>query len=229
MIHTTLYFVRHGQTDANVAAARSNEAHDSNMPLNRVGARQAAAVARELEKLTPAAIITSPLLRARQTAGQIAMYHPTVPLIEMADLAERSIGTVANRSWHRLFDVDENIQPEGGESVRDFLTRLYRAYCSIATDYAGQTVIVVAHGGGHHALYASMPMIYRGAAICAVSCLIMARRGGIQFGRILRQRVVSYKSTEHLITGCVLTIVLVRLPDYVLYPLRRIVASRQGD
>lgn len=154
MIHTTLYFVRHGQTDANVAAARSNEAHDSNVPLNHVGAGQAAAVARELEKLTPAVIITSPLLRARQTAGQIAMYHPTVPLIEMADLAERSIGTVANRSWHRLFDVDENIQPEGGESVRDFLTRLYRAYCSIATDYAGQTVIVVAHGGGHHALYA---------------------------------------------------------------------------
>ena len=120
MIYTTLYFVRHGQTDANIAAAQSNETHDSNVPLNRVGAGQAAAVARELEKLTPAAIITSPLLRARQTAGQIAMYHPTVPLIEMADLAERSIGTVANRSWHRLFDVDENIQPEGGESVRDF-------------------------------------------------------------------------------------------------------------
>jgi len=47
MIHTTLYFVRHGQTDANVAAARSNEAHDSNVPLNRVGVGQAAAVARE--------------------------------------------------------------------------------------------------------------------------------------------------------------------------------------
>ena len=154
MIHTTLYFVRHGQTDANIAAAQSNEAHDSNMPLNRVGVQQATAVARELQKLTPAVIITSPLLRARQTAEQIATYHPTVPLIEMADLAERSIGTVANRSWHRLFDVDENIQPEGGESVRVFLTRLYRAYCSIATDYAGQTVIVVAHGGGYHALYA---------------------------------------------------------------------------
>lgn len=84
----------------------------------------------------------------------------------MADLAERSIGTVANRSWHRLFDVDENIQPEGGESVRDFLTRLYRAYCSIATDYAGQTVIVVAHGGGHHALYAyAHDLPWRGAAV----------------------------------------------------------------
>ncbi|MDO4661059.1 MAG: histidine phosphatase family protein [Candidatus Saccharibacteria bacterium] len=125
MIHTTLYFVRHGQTDANIVAAQSNEAYDSNMPLNRVGAGQATAVARELEKLTPVAIITSPLLRARQTAKQIAMYHPIVPLIEMTYLAERSIGTVANRSWHRLFDVDENIQPEGGESVRDFLTRIY--------------------------------------------------------------------------------------------------------
>lgn len=212
MLHTTLYFVRHGQTDANVAAAQSNEAHDSNVPLNHVGVQQAAAVARELEKLTPAAIITSPLLRARQTAGQIATYHPTVPLIEMADLAERSIGTVANRSWHRLFDVDENIQPEGGESVRDFLTRLYRAYCSIATDYAGQTVIVVAHGGGHHALYAYAHDL--------------PRRGGIQFGRILHQRVVSYKSSKRLITGCVLTTVLVPLSGYVLYLLRRILASR---
>ena len=57
----------------------------------------------------------------------------------------------------------------------------------------------------------------------------MARRGGIQFGRTLRQRVVSYKSMERLITECVLTTVLVRLPGYVLYLLRRIVASQQGD
>jgi len=52
----------------------------------------------------------------------------------MADLAERSIGTVANRSWHRLFDVDENILGRIFEQSISDLEELKNDALGIETD-----------------------------------------------------------------------------------------------
>ena len=59
---TYIYLVRHGQ-----ASARFDEAYDPG--LDEVGLAQALAIAKELTPLGPLPVLTSPLLRARQTAS----------------------------------------------------------------------------------------------------------------------------------------------------------------
>jgi len=56
--------------------------------------------------------------------------------------------------WQDLFDFDKNIQIENGESLDDFFTRIYQAIDSLKSKYANKSVLIVAHGGPQHALYA---------------------------------------------------------------------------
>jgi broad specificity phosphatase PhoE len=65
-----LVFVRHGQTDANrdgVLLGRLDP------PLNDAGREQAAVVAARVALLTPARVVTSPLVRAVETAEIVAV------------------------------------------------------------------------------------------------------------------------------------------------------------
>ena len=65
-----LVFVRHGQTDANrngVLLGRLD------VPLNDAGREQAAVVATRVALLAPARIVTSPLVRAADTAQIVAV------------------------------------------------------------------------------------------------------------------------------------------------------------
>src|SRR3954452_9692626 len=77
----TLWLVRHGQSTGNVAHAAAAaalaerldlETRDMDVPLSDLGHEQAARVGRWLATLDPAeqptAVLTSPYLRARQTA-----------------------------------------------------------------------------------------------------------------------------------------------------------------
>ena len=58
-----VYFVRHGETDGNVA--RRHQHHDT--ALNEIGIEQAKKVASEITNLKPTHLITSTQLRAVQT------------------------------------------------------------------------------------------------------------------------------------------------------------------
>jgi 2,3-bisphosphoglycerate-dependent phosphoglycerate mutase len=68
-LKTRLLLVRHGRTDWNIAGRFQGQ---HNTPLNDLGYRQAAAVARRLAAERPAAIYTSDLARACDTANAIA-------------------------------------------------------------------------------------------------------------------------------------------------------------
>jgi broad specificity phosphatase PhoE len=89
---TRLYLVRHGR-----AAAGWNT--DPDPGLDEIGMKQAAAVAQRLAPLGPLAIITSPLLRCRQTASfladvwereaQVESAVAEIPSPEGVDMADR--------------------------------------------------------------------------------------------------------------------------------------------
>ena len=85
-----LYFIRHGETDDN----RDNLwMGRKDLPLNQTGVRQAKAAAEEIARMPIELIMTSPLLRARQTAELIAEQHPGVPAVRVAEwLTERDFG-----------------------------------------------------------------------------------------------------------------------------------------
>ena len=76
--------VRHGQTDENVSGKISGQGP---APLNARGKEQAQAAADVLTALGASRILTSPIVRARQTADILAA-RLQVDIEEMRDLRE---------------------------------------------------------------------------------------------------------------------------------------------
>ena len=74
---TRLYLVRHGRASAGWDT-------DPDPGLDEIGARQAAAVASRLNGFGPMPILTSPLLRCRQTAAELARLWAIEPVVEPA-------------------------------------------------------------------------------------------------------------------------------------------------
>jgi broad specificity phosphatase PhoE len=66
----TLLLVRHGQTEWNALGLMQGQT--AHIPLTELGHAQAAAAAAELAGIRPGALISSDLLRARQTADHCA-------------------------------------------------------------------------------------------------------------------------------------------------------------
>lgn len=152
---TTLLIIRHGETAANVAGAFQGIGDD---PLNDRGQAQAEALARRLatDVYRLAAVVSSPLRRAQQTAQRIAVASGNPSVQVDTDLAEYHLGEWdgltyqqlrhEKRLWERMA-ADPNFAPPGGESAVQFATRVVRSLRRIAAGHAGQTVAVVSHGG----------------------------------------------------------------------------------
>jgi len=162
-----LYFLRHGETDWN-AEGRLQGRQD--VPLNAIGAAQAARAGRKLKKLLaprgekPQAISfqCSPLLRTRQTLRLVRAEMGLPP--EGSEIDERLIEFTFGRweglTWPevcardpdlaRAREADKwNFTPPGGESYAELAVRLEPW---LAAQEAPS--VVVSHGGVARALMA---------------------------------------------------------------------------
>jgi probable phosphoglycerate mutase len=151
---TVLALVRHGQSEGNVSGAIGGH---SATPLTDLGHRQAHHTARALAgDFTPGVVISSDLLRARQTAIPIAQACG-VELVLDPRLRERSLGVLDGMSfeqaeaaepdvWRRLRARDPDACPPGGETVDAVFTRVSQVIDDIARAHAGGRVVVVSHG-----------------------------------------------------------------------------------
>ncbi len=165
-MRTTLYLVRHGETDYN--RRRILQGRCINSSLNATGRRQARALARRLAGVPLDAVYTSTLDRAAQTAEIVLEGRAPVPLFRLPGLDEMSWGVYEGRpatdDMQRYLDAmyarwaagvfDEPV--EGGESILDVQTRALEALDHITARHAGQTVLVVAHGRLLRVLLASV-------------------------------------------------------------------------
>lgn len=88
MTITTICLVRHGQTDWNAQGKLQGQ---TDIPLNELGKIQARQCGEFLMKEDWDVIITSPLIRARETADIIAHYMD-VPVIEKIEFIEKNFG-----------------------------------------------------------------------------------------------------------------------------------------
>jgi len=144
---TTLLLVRHGETDWN--AEGKLQGH-SDRPLNDFGRRQANALADRLAGDDVAAIYSSDLSRAKETA-EILGARVGVPVVVDPDLREKNWG-----NWEGLTG-DERIHVEfEGESTKDHRERVLRAVERIAERHPGQRVVVVTHGGSLRRIQAAV-------------------------------------------------------------------------
>ncbi len=158
-----LVLVRHGETAWNRDRRIQGQL---DTPLNDEGLRQARAAARRLaidarraraDGAAPIALVTSDLLRCRQTAEPIAAALGVEPSFD-ARLRERHFGVFQGRTFTEILRDDAtraarwqardpDLEVEGGESLRVFARRAEDALASLAAAHAGRTLVVVTHGG----------------------------------------------------------------------------------
>jgi broad specificity phosphatase PhoE len=147
----SILWIRHGETALN--AARVVQPADT--PLSPRGLAQAAAVAAHLHGLRPAALLSSDLPRARQTADAVSR-ATGLPVITDSCLRERNFGALRGRSWDSLgFEVAALQEaPDGGESMADFHARAAQAWQAVVArrSVLAGPLVVVSHGLLIHAL-----------------------------------------------------------------------------
>ena len=152
---TTLYLIRHGATDANLARPYILQGRGVDLNLNATGRAQAAAVGEFLKTRKLNHVYCSVLKRAVETAQAVAHPHGFEPE-RLEDITECNVGQWEGMDWDsialkhpeefRLFNEDPAESPYlGGECYRDVLTRVAPAFQCLLEKHAGETIAVVAH------------------------------------------------------------------------------------
>jgi ribonuclease H / adenosylcobalamin/alpha-ribazole phosphatase len=182
---TEVLLLRHGQT---ALTAQKRYAGVTDPPLDETGQEQATAAAERLASAGLDAIVSSPLLRARQTAGEVAAacglpvevdegfretdFGPWEALT-FAEVRERWPSELA--AWL----ADPLATPPGAESFTDSSARAQGALDRVLADRPGQRVLVVSHVGPIKSLIRAVlgappSAVFRMhldvAALCEIAC-----------------------------------------------------------
>ncbi len=160
---TRLVLVRHGQTAYNAEVRFMGQL---DVPLDEIGRIQAQAVARRLSGERPAAMYSSGLSRAFDTASAIRSAIPSHPELRIdGRLTEGHFGLWQGKTYDSLkindaqrlreWETDRmNAAPPEGESLGDIAKRVQAAYNDIMAENQDKSVIIVGHGGSLQVLIA---------------------------------------------------------------------------
>ena len=190
----TLYIVRHGQTVDNLE--NRIQGH-TDSPLTDLGLRQAEAVAGRLASESFAAIYSSDLGRAVQTAEIVALRHglpvQTTPLLRESNLGVAEGLTVAEfaERWpeeNRLWRMDSSKhRPPGAETIEHVVDRCGEfIQQALAEHKDGDKLAVIAHSGSQRGLMCAafgLPVsLYRalGTANASVSLMDVGDRPSLK-------------------------------------------------
>jgi broad specificity phosphatase PhoE len=149
---TRLLLLRHGQTQLSTERRYSGR---GNPALTDAGQRQAEAAAQHLgPRGGIAAVITSPLQRAYDTAAKAAKALGLDVTVD-DDLIETDFGAWEGLTFseaaekdpdlHRKWLRDTSVTPPEGESFDSVAQRVHRVRGRIISEHAGETVLVVSH------------------------------------------------------------------------------------
>ena len=153
-----LYICRHGQTEGNVKHIVQGAGID--MPLIENGRQQAGRLKETMSLLNLPVIYCSRMKRARETAAIVASFNQAevVPVPGLEEIhygkAEGIFISEMQEKYKAQLDLIHDVKNPGfmdaripgGESVRDSLSRAYKAFDEIKSRGA-QKAIVVMHGG----------------------------------------------------------------------------------
>jgi probable phosphoglycerate mutase len=148
---TVTLLLRHGQTPMSV---QKRYAGRSDIPLTDIGLQQAAAAAKRLASAGIDVIVASPLLRARQTAGEVAA-TTGAPVVTDDGFRETDFGAWEGLTFAEVRErwpaevsawlADPAVPPPDGESFAEVSERVAGALQRVLADRAGQTVLIVSH------------------------------------------------------------------------------------
>jgi probable phosphoglycerate mutase len=152
---TELILIRHGETAWNRERRMQGQ---TDTPLSDTGRAQAEAAGRRLARHPFAALYSSDLARAWDTAAAIARAHVNDHDIRREPaLRERTFGVFEGLTYdemaqrypdeHARFSArDPDYAMPGGESPRQFFKRSLACLEAIARAHEGESVVVVTHG-----------------------------------------------------------------------------------
>ena len=167
-----LYFVRHGETDFNIAHRLQGRYETSINARGREQAKHCAGVlsdlfARAQRQPADCTYVSSPLKRARET---MAIVRATLGLDATAYAVDDRLQEISYGDWEGLTlpeisardpkllaSRDQNkwdFRPPGGESYRDVAARVAAWYATVTRD-----TVIAAHGGIARALLANFGIL----------------------------------------------------------------------
>lgn len=150
-----LYIVRHGQTDYNKMGIIQGV---SDIPLNETGVRQAEKLKLTIDKLNIDLVISSPLVRTKQTAT-ILVKNRKIKIIYDNRLLERGFGILEGKGieeydapsyWN--YKLDYNIG-ENVEKISQLFIRTNNFLQDIKSKYQDKNILIVSHGATIRALH----------------------------------------------------------------------------
>ncbi|HVV10778.1 bifunctional RNase H/acid phosphatase [Amycolatopsis sp.] len=152
---TRMLLLRHGQTAMSIDRRYSGR---GDVPLTDLGRQQAAAAAKRLAGMDllrdGAAVVASPLMRAKQTAQAVAdaiggrvETHQGLLETDFGEWEGLTFKEAAERDpeLHSKWLGDPSVRPPGGESFDATYKRVLKARDELVEQYAGQTIVVVSH------------------------------------------------------------------------------------
>jgi broad specificity phosphatase PhoE len=156
---TRILLARHGETDWNREGRFQGHADP---PLNGTGRAQAVDLSVTLMADELAAVYSSPLRRALETAEVVAAPHGLEP-VQLDSLREIDVGSWQGLTraelevrfpdqFARWLDYDQGW--EDGESYEELGRRVVTALLELANRHAGQRILAVTHGGPIRAAFA---------------------------------------------------------------------------
>jgi broad specificity phosphatase PhoE len=124
--------------------------------------RQAAELADALADVELAAVYTSPLARAAETAQAVAARHGLTPAV-VDGLREIDLGEVDGLQFEdyppelrlALLRTPGTVRFPGGESYEDLQARVVAALGDILSRHAGESVVAISHAGAIRAALAT--------------------------------------------------------------------------
>jgi broad specificity phosphatase PhoE len=143
---TTVYLVRHGQTDWNIQGKLQGHA---DIQLNEAGRAEALQLSEKMGEIDFTACFASDLQRAVETA-QILKGNRSLPTQIDPALRERNFGLWEGRLFCELLEYEAQGRPFLGieiESDEEIQKRVFSFLHKIADGYPGATILIVTHGG----------------------------------------------------------------------------------
>jgi broad specificity phosphatase PhoE len=149
----TLYFVRHGESVANLSDRNGDKRPEDADRLSERGWEQARGLGRRLQDVGLELIVASPMTRAQETARGIAEVLD-LPIETDEDLfevrqsdafyaASPDFGDTGTLSW--MPTADPTYAPPGAESFADVVARVRRVQARLAALATQRRVVAVSH------------------------------------------------------------------------------------
>ncbi|HCS09813.1 MAG TPA: histidine phosphatase family protein [Clostridiales bacterium] len=151
---TKIYLTRHGETVWN--RQHRFQGH-KNSELTDKGILAAELLADRIEDIELDYIVSSPLLRAYNTA-EIVRGNKDIEIIKLNGLKEINLGDFEGMSYadikkehtELLTEIEKdpfNNRYPNGENLQEFYKRVVKAFLEVIDKHRNKTILIVAHGG----------------------------------------------------------------------------------